>query len=101
MSFTSAMQFYMVSIALPELIEDLDAPLRWVSWVITGMSLATAIATPLAGKIADQFGRRKMYLGGVAGFTASSLVAAIAPDIYMLIGARVVQGIAAGCMMPA
>ncbi|MSQ61903.1 MAG: MFS transporter [Dehalococcoidia bacterium] len=101
MSFTSAMQFYMVSIALPDLIEDLDAPLRWVSWVITGMSLSQAIVTPLGGKLADQIGKRRMYLGGLLGFILSSLVATIAPNIYVLIAARLVQGMAGGAMMPA
>ena len=101
MSFTSAMQFYMVSIALPDLIEDLNAPLRWVSWVITGMALAQAIVTPLGGKLADQIGKRRMYLGGLLGFIIASFVATIAPNISVLIAARVVQGIAGGAMMPA
>lgn len=96
----SSMQFSMVSVALPKLIDDLDAPLTWVGWVVTVYTLAQAVSMPIAGKLSDELGRRVVFAGGVALFTVASLVCAFAPNIWVLIAGRAVQGLAGGSLLP-
>jgi len=94
------MQFSMVSVALPSLIADLDAPLRWVGWVVTIYTLAQAVSMPIAGKLSDELGRRRVFAGGVALFGVASLACALAPNIWILIAGRAVQGLAGGSLLP-
>ena len=81
----SSLQGSMVSVALPDMIEDLDAPLRWVGWVVTIYSLAQAISVPIVGKLSDELGRRTVFVGGVVLFGVASLGAALSPNVYVLI----------------
>lgn len=97
---TSSMQFSMVSVAIPNLIDDLDAPLAWVGWVVTVYTVMQAVSMPIAGKLSDELGRRVVFLGGVALFGAASLVCAIAPNVWLLILGRAVQGLAGGSLLP-
>ena len=94
------MQFSMVSVALPALIDGLDAPLRWVGWTITIYTLAQAISMPISGRLSDQFGRRVVFVGGIATFAASSAACAAAPNVWILIVGRALQGLAAGTVQP-
>lgn len=97
---TPSLQFAMISIALPDLITDLDAPLRWVGWVITIYTVTTAIAMPISGKLSDELGRRTVFAGAFTIFTVGSLGAAFAPNVYVLIAARALQGLGGGSVMP-
>lgn len=96
----TALQYHMVSVGLGDMSEDLSAPLRWVGWVITGFTVASASVQPIAGKLGDRFGSRTIFAVGLFGFAAASLACAAAPSIYLLILARGVQGFSAGMMMP-
>src|SRR5690606_4405149 len=96
----SAMQNSMISVALPDLIEGLDAPLAWVGWVLTIYTLAQAVAMPIVGKLSDELGRKRVFAGGVLLFGVSSLACGLAPNVYVLIGARLVQGLAGGSLLP-
>lgn len=96
----SSMQFSMVSVALPALITDLDAPLRWVGWVVTVYTLMQAVSMPIAGKLSDELGRRLVFVGGIALFGVGSFACAIAPNIWLLIVGRAVQGLAGGSLLP-
>lgn len=95
-----SLQFSMISVAFPELSEDLNAPLRWTGWVLTIFMVGQVIALPVCGRLADRFGRRTVFAAGLTLFAASSAVCAFAPNIYVLIGARSTQGLAAGAFMP-
>lgn len=97
---TSSMQGSMVSVALPDMIDGLNAPLRWVGWVITIYSLSQAVSMPITGKLSDELGRRNVFAGGIALFGLASLVAAVAPNVYVLIAARAAQGLAGGSLLP-
>ncbi len=97
---TSSMQFSMVSVGIPDIIDGLDAPLRWVGWIITIYTLAQAVAMPVAGKLSDELGRRTVFAGGLAVFSVASVACALAPNVYVLIAARAVQGLAGGSLMP-
>ncbi len=94
-----SLQFSTVTIGLPIIIQDLDAPLRWVGWIITAFILAQAISMPVVGKLSDEVGRRAVFVGGLATFTVASLVCALSPNIYVLIAARAAQGLGGGALV--
>jgi EmrB/QacA subfamily drug resistance transporter len=87
-----------VNTALPHIAEDLHSGLAGVQWVVDAYTLALAAAVLSAGSLADRFGRRRIFVWGMAAFTVSSLACALAQSIAVLDGARAVQGIA-GAML--
>ena len=82
-----------VNIALPTIGRDLDAGLGELQWVALSYSLAVASLYIVSGALGDRYGRRRLFVIGVAGFAAASALAGIAPSANMLIGARVLQGV--------
>ncbi|HLI51345.1 MAG TPA: MFS transporter, partial [Thermomicrobiaceae bacterium] len=89
-----------VSVGLPDMMSGLKTNLIWISWVITAYSLAQTIVMPMAGKLSDDLGRKRLFLGCVVVFTTSSFLCAIAPNVYLLIFFRVLQAIGGGAFMP-
>jgi EmrB/QacA subfamily drug resistance transporter len=89
-----------VATALPALQHDLHAQVNWSSWTITVYALGQVLVMPLAGKLGDQFGRKQIFLGAAALFTAASLCCGFADNIYLLIMLRAIQGIGGGAFMP-
>jgi EmrB/QacA subfamily drug resistance transporter len=87
-----------VNIALPTIGRDLSAGLGAQQWIALSYSLAVASLYIVAGSLGDRYGRWRLFVSGVAGFAAASLLAAIAPNTAMLITARVLQGVA-GAML--
>ena len=94
------MQFGMVSVALEDLIDDLDAPFRWSGWVLTAFMIGQVVALSVSGRLADRFGPRNVFGVGFGVFAMASLLCATAPSIYVLIGARFVQGLGGGSLVP-
>ena len=90
-----------VNVALPSIERDLGARLSELEWIVAGYALTFAALLLVGGKLADLFGRRRMFVVGLAIFTVSSLACALAPTPEFLIGARVVQGTGAALMSPA
>jgi len=101
-TFIAFLDVTVVNVAFPSLQHDFThTPVTTLSWVISGYAvLFAALLTP-AGRLADVIGRRSLFLGGVALFTAASAASALAPSVAFLIAARAVQGIAAAAMIPA
>jgi EmrB/QacA subfamily drug resistance transporter len=89
-----------VATALPALQHDLHAEVNWSSWTITIYALGQILAMPLAGKIGDQYGRKKVFLGAACLFTVASLCCGFANDIYLLVVLRAFQAIGGGAFMP-
>jgi EmrB/QacA subfamily drug resistance transporter len=89
-----------VATALPALQHDLHAQVNWSSWTITIYALGQILVMPLAGKLGDQYGRKKIFLGAAVLFTTASLCCGFANDIYLLIVLRAVQAIGGGAFMP-
>jgi EmrB/QacA subfamily drug resistance transporter len=87
-----------VNTALPDIARDLNAGLTGVQWVVDAYTLALATVVLSAGSLADRFGRRRIFVLGLAAFTVSSLACALAPNIAVLDGARAVQGTAAAML---
>jgi EmrB/QacA subfamily drug resistance transporter len=89
-----------VNVALPTIRRDLHASATQLEWVVSGYMLAFAAALIIAGNLGDRFGRKRMFLAGVAVFGLASLAAGISGSGAELIAARVVQGTAAAAMAP-
>lgn len=71
-----------------------------VSWVASGYFVASAAFLPLAGRLADRLGRRRVFNAGLLGFAATAIVSALAPNVWVLIGARTLQAVAAALVIP-
>ena len=87
-----------VNTALSRIAEDLDTGLSGLQWVVDAYTLALAATVLTAGSIADRIGRKKLFLVGLAIFTATSVLCAAATDITMLNSARALQGIGAAIL---
>ncbi|MGE0227017.1 MAG: MFS transporter [Dehalococcoidia bacterium] len=95
------MQFGMVSVSIGDLTTDLDAPLRWSGWVLTIFMIGQVVAMPVVGRIAERFGARNVFAVGFGLFGLASLACAVAPNVYLLIAARALQGAVGGGLQPA
>lgn len=98
--FMGSIDSTIVATALPRIGDALHSRLNWTGWTITIYGLGEIIALPLAGKISDQFGRKKVFLVCVALFTISSFACGLSTTIYMLILLRFVQALGGGAFMP-
>ncbi len=90
-----------VNVALPSIQRDLGADLSELEWIVTGYALTFASLMLIGGKVADAYGRRRMFVLGIVVFTIASLACGLASSSEMLIGARVLQGAGAALMNPA
>jgi EmrB/QacA subfamily drug resistance transporter len=94
-----ALQQTMVIPALPVLQRELDTTTTWVTWVLTVFLLAASVATPILGKLGDQYGKERLLVICLSLFLLGSIIAACAWNIWVLIGARAIQG-AGGAIFP-
>ncbi|AEV86562.1 MFS transporter [Actinoplanes sp. SE50] len=85
----------LVTPVLPTIQRDLHTTTGTVTWVLTAWLLAASVATPLMGRIADMIGKDRTLLVALAAIAAGCLIAALAPNVTVLIAARVVQGLGA------
>jgi EmrB/QacA subfamily drug resistance transporter len=96
----SLLDVSIVNVAVPELQQELDTDIDSITWVVNAYNLSFAALLIAAGKLADQFGRRRFFLIGMGVFTFGSLLCAISPSADVLIASRVVQGAGAGILAP-
>lgn len=89
-----------VNVGAPSIARDLHASSTQLQWVIAGYTLAMAAALITAGRLGDIFGRRRMFVLGIAAFTVFSALSSAAPNPQMLIAARCLQGLSAAIMLP-
>ncbi|MEU6484422.1 MFS transporter [Streptomyces sp. NPDC046887] len=87
-----------VNVALPAVSAELDASFSALQWVIDGYALALAALLLASGSLADRFGHRRLYLYGLGVFAVASLACGLAPNVELLIAARVVQGAGGAAM---
>ncbi|MFE1379034.1 MFS transporter [Streptomyces sp. NPDC058740] len=92
--------FFIVNVALPTIDHDLAAGPALLELVVAGYGLSYAVLLVLGGRLGDLFGRRRLFLAGMAAFGLTSLACGLAPDAWSLVGARVAQGAAAALMLP-
>ncbi|MDA1256701.1 MAG: MFS transporter [Chloroflexi bacterium] len=91
----------MIAVALPDVTNDLDVSVARSAWLVTAYLVALASLLPLAGDLADRFGRRRMILAGLSIFGVVSLGAATAPNFEMLLTFRVLQAMSGAMVLPA
>jgi DHA2 family methylenomycin A resistance protein-like MFS transporter len=89
-----------VNLALPAIALDLHVPLSGLVWVVDGYTLMFAALLLAGGSLADRYGARNAYVGGLAVFLLGSLLCGLAPTNGALIGARLLQGVGAALFMP-
>jgi EmrB/QacA subfamily drug resistance transporter len=89
-----------VNVALPAIGRDLHAGFDGLQWTITGYTLTLASFILLGGSLGDRFGRRRVFVVGVAWFAIASAACAVAPNIGTLVAARAVQGIGGALLTP-
>ena len=89
-----------VNVALPHIGADFDASVSALQWVLTGYLLALASLILLGGALGDRFGRRRVFVIGTVWFAAASLLCGAAPNIDVLVVARVLQGVGAALLTP-
>ena len=89
-----------VNVALPAIAADLDGGLRDLQWVLNGYLVTLSAFVLLGGSLGDRYGRRLVFLIGLAGFTAASVLCGLAPNVEVLIGARALQGVGAALLVP-
>src|SRR5438270_2320495 len=82
-----------VNVALPSIERDLHMSIASLEWIVTAYALTFAALMITGGKLADLYGRRKIFVAGLAIFTLSSLACGLAPSSGFLIGARAVPGV--------
>ncbi|MFB7507998.1 MFS transporter, partial [Streptomyces broussonetiae] len=92
--------FFIVNVALPTIEHDLHASAATLEMVVAGYAVAYAVLLVLGGRLGDGFGRRRLFLWGVAGFGLTSLACGLAPTAWWLVAARVAQGAASAALLP-
>jgi EmrB/QacA subfamily drug resistance transporter len=99
-AFLPMLSFFIINVALPAIGSDLHAGSGELQLVVGSYGIANATLLVVGGRLGDGFGRKRLFMIGLSGFTVMSLVCAIAPTIGVLLAARVVQGAAAAAMTP-
>src|SRR5690625_1106945 len=89
-----------VNVDLPSIPQDGGATREHRAWIVSGYLLGLAALLITGGRLGDIFGRRRVFVIGITGFTAASLLAGLAPTAESLVGFRAVQGLFAGVMVP-
>ncbi len=98
-TFLAAIEGTIVATATPVMASELNGA-KLVSWIFAGFLLFMAVSTPIYGKMADLYGRKRVLLFGIGVFTVASLACGLAQSMEMLIVFRAVQGIGAGAVLP-
>lgn len=89
-----------VNVALPAISDGLDVGLAGQQWVVEAYTLALVSLLLVGGSLGDQFGRRRMFVFGLIGFGATSILCAIAPTDEFLVAARALQGVTGALLVP-
>ncbi len=98
--FMDLVDITIVLVAAPAIQADLGAGYAGIQWVIAAYALSLGLLLITGGRLGDIVGRKRIFLAGVATFTAASATCGLAPSIEVLIAARAVQGAAAALMVP-
>src|SRR5438477_1763343 len=99
-TFMEVLDTTVVNVSLPHIAGSLSATTDEATWALTSYLVANAIILPMTGWLANFFGRRRILMLSIAGFTASSLLCGMAPSLPFLIIFRVIQGATGGGLQP-
>src|SRR5215218_5681660 len=90
-----------VNVALPAIVDELDTGFVAQQWIVEGYLLTLGALLLVGGSLGDILGRKRVFMAGLAGFGATSLICAMAPTPALLIAARILQGAAGALLVPA
>ncbi|HEY6058198.1 MAG TPA: MFS transporter [Candidatus Limnocylindrales bacterium] len=101
-AFLAGLELMVTAVALPSIVADLATwtELRRASWIINAYLLVYVVTMPLAGRLADLWGARRLLLGALVAFTVGSTIAGAAQTLDQLIAGRLIQGIGGGALVP-
>jgi EmrB/QacA subfamily drug resistance transporter len=89
-----------VNVALPTIGKDLNASVAGLQWIVNGYALTLAALILIGGSLGDRFGRRRIFLVGIAWFAIASLLCGLAPTAGALVAARALQGVGGALLTP-
>lgn len=98
--FVTIFDLFVVNVAIPDIQSGLGASFAQISFIVAGYELAFGVLLITGGRLGDRFGRRRLFIAGMAGFTLTSAFCGLAPSPDYLIGARILQGLAAALLFP-
>ncbi len=99
-TFMEILDTTVVNVSLPHIAGDLSATIDESTWALTSYLVANAVVLPLAGWLSHQFGRKRLLMASVGGFTLSSLLCGLAPSLPFLVVFRIIQGTTGGALQP-
>ena len=97
--FVAVMSVTIIGTALPTMMAALHGTESQYTWIVTAMMLASTVATPVSGKLADMYDSKKLLMGAIGLFTLGSLLSGAVTEAWQLIFTRIVQGIGMGAIM--
>src|SRR5947199_2138432 len=98
--FMATLDNLVVTTALPVIRKDLHATLQGLEWTVNAYTLTFAVLLLTGAALGDRFGRRRLFVAGMAIFTLGSVAAALAPTIDALVAARALQGVGGAIVTP-
>ena len=98
--FISTIDMTIVNVALPDMSNDLDAGIGELQWVLDAFLVSLAGLLLAGSGLADRFGRRRVFVSGLVGFAAASVLTAASQTVGEVIAARSLMGVAAACVLP-
>ncbi|MEU5437998.1 MFS transporter [Streptomyces sp. NPDC020719] len=99
-AFMQLVDVSIVNVAVTEIQRGLGADYTQIQWVLAGYTLAFAVLLVASGRMGDRIGRKRVFLIGMSAFTVASLLCGVAQNPEMLVGSRLLQGLAAALMYP-
>jgi DHA2 family multidrug resistance protein len=99
-TFMEVLDTTVVNVSLPHIAGSLSATIDEATWALTSYLVANAIILPMTGWLASTFGRKRLIMAAVIGFTGSSFLCGLAPNLASLIVFRIIQGATGGVMQP-
>jgi DHA2 family multidrug resistance protein len=99
-SLMQSLDTTIANVALPHIQGSISATQDQVSWVLTSYIIAVAIMTPLSGWLAEEIGRKRVFLVSVAGFTVASMLCGLAQSLPQIVLARLAQGLCGAALVP-
>src|SRR2546430_7136501 len=99
-TFMEVLDTTVVNVSLPHIAGNLSATPEEATWALTSYLVANAIILPITGWLASYFGRKRLLMTAVVGFTAASFLCGLAPSLAWLVIFRIIQGLTGGVLQP-